>query len=128
MTVDTIRGVFGPLPLPICTFAHTLKQILVLIAIQITLIMTFFKFSFIFVFKTIPIMEDKFLSLFIFISVNLSSCFIMISRLYIIQRPLLPQVSTFVINSMFFFMAERCCEKKLNLKHLPLCFIYAQWP
>ena len=101
-TMDTIRVVFGPLPLWLCTIGATTKHFVVLNVAQITLILTCFKFSFIFFFKTIPIMEDNFLSLFIYISVNITSGVMLLIRYHLLQRPFIAQVRYHICSSMLF--------------------------
>ena len=93
MTLDAIRCIFGPLPLPICTLIHSLKMVIFLNVCQITMILTCVKFAFIFIFKSIPNMEDNLLSVFIYLAVNLLSIYYTILRMMTLKRPLIHQVN-----------------------------------
>ena len=93
MTFDTIRCIFGPLPLPFCTLAHFTKQMIFLNVSQITMILTCTKFAYIFIFKSIPTIEDNLVSVFIYIMVNIMSFLAVFSRMMLLKRPLVHQVN-----------------------------------
>lgn len=91
-TIDLIRILFGPLPLGICNLGIFGKNLFFASVSLLTVAATVTKFTFVCIFKSIPVMEDQFLSFYLFFSINIFSCLISFSRLYLPGRPLLNQV------------------------------------
>ena len=60
--IDAIRAMFGPLPVPVCKIGAFLKVATVVKFCLLSFAMTLTKFVFIFIFKSIPVMDDSFLS------------------------------------------------------------------
>ena len=95
-TMDIIRTVFGPLPLPVCSLIILAKNCIYANVAQITAMMTLIRFVIIFFYKSLPVMEDKLLSVIIYAMVNIFSFIAAFSRMFLAKRPYLPQVSTFI--------------------------------
>ena len=92
MTIDCIRALYGPLNKFICLFNVFIKNVGPINACMITLTMTLTKFVFVFIYKSIPVMEDDFLSTFIYI--NMISILASLSRMYLPGRPIFNEVNT----------------------------------
>ena len=60
--IDAVRATFGPLPVPVCKIGAFLKVATVVKFCLLSFAMTLTKFIFIFIFKSIPVMDDSFLS------------------------------------------------------------------
>ena len=94
MTIDCIRAIYGPLNNSICLFNVFIKNVGPINACMITLTMTLTKFVFVFIYKSIPVMEDDFLSTFIYMNINMISILATLSRMYLPGRPIFNQVNT----------------------------------
>ena len=92
MTTDTLRAVFGPPPYFICSISVFIKHCFFLNVAQNILAITVVKSILILFFKSFPIMNDQFLSFYIFVLVHLISIYINILRFMAFQKPLRHQV------------------------------------
>ena len=92
MTIDTMRVFFGPLNFYVCTFGVFIKNVQAINICFITLTITITKFVFVFIYKSIPVMEDNFLSTFIYLTSNMVSILATLSRMYLPGRPIFNQV------------------------------------
>ena len=92
-TIDTLRSVVGPLPYAICTVNVYIKNLAHINISLFSLAMTATKFSFVCVYKSIPIMEDNFLSTVIFATSNIISILAAAAKLYLPGRPIMNVVN-----------------------------------
>ena len=97
LAIDVVRAIFGPLNDFVCTFGVFIKNVVPINASLITLSMTITKFVFVFIYKSIPCMEDNFLSFFIYLTINMISILSTFSRLYLPGRPIFNKVLLFFI-------------------------------
>ena len=69
-TLDTIRAVYGPLPQKLCWVGVLSKNWSHYAVLLFTLAIILTKFMFICIFKSMPVMDDDFLLLFISTTIN----------------------------------------------------------
>lgn len=98
--LDLLRVFVGPLPKPVCFFVVFMKNVLQLNMSMIAFCITLTKFLIICVYKSIPVMDDNFISLFLIILVNIISILITVSRKYLPGRPILNEVKFLKTNFM----------------------------
>ena len=101
MTFDTIRCIFGPLPLSLCTVITVLKGVIFLNICQITMVLTSVKAAFIFFFKSIPTLDDNLVSVYMYMTVNVLSFTVASFRMISLKTPLFHQVRFFRLRTVF---------------------------
>ena len=84
--IDAIRAMFGPLPVPVCKIGAFLKVATVVKFCLHSFAMTLTKFVFIFIFKSIPVMDDSFLSFVINSNVTLWTFLTSSAKFYFEQK------------------------------------------
>ena len=72
-TIDALRSVVGPLPYAVCIVNIYVKNLAHINISLFSLAMTATKFAFVCIYKSIPIMEDNFLTTVIFATSNVIS-------------------------------------------------------
>ena len=92
-TIDTLRSVVGPLPYAVCTVNVYVKNLAHINISLFSLAMTATKFAYVCIYKSIPIMEDNFLSTVIFTTSNTISILAAAAKLYLPGRPILNVVN-----------------------------------
>ena len=93
LNFDLLRVFYGPLPESVCFFVVFMKNVLHLNICFIALLITLTKFLIICVYKSIPIMNDNFLTVFLYTSVYLISILTTCARKYLPGRPILNEVN-----------------------------------
>ena len=83
----------GPLPYAVCTVNVYVKNLAHINISLFSLAMTATKFACVCIYKSIPIMEDNFLSTVIFTTSNTISIFAAAAKLYLPGRPILNVVN-----------------------------------
>lgn len=101
ISIDMIRMLWGPLPAAICDIGVLAKNMFLASVSQTVLYMTLTKFLFVFVYKSIPSIDDDFLSVFIFVLVYIISLLASASRLSLPGRPILNKVNSELIQKLF---------------------------
>ncbi len=91
-TIDTIRAVIGPLPKAVCKVGIFTKNIFFTNTAQNVMAMTIFKYIFVVVYRSIPIMDDNFLSTYLIISINMISIISSLVRMVAPGRPILNEL------------------------------------
>ena len=86
----------GPLPYVVCTVNVCIKNIAHINVSLFTLAITATKFAFVCIYKSIPIMEDNFLSTVIYATSNTISILGAAAKLYLPGRPILNVVNTYI--------------------------------
>ena len=81
--IDALRVFVGPLPQELCSLGVFFKNFILTNISLITLIMTCTKFAFVYIYKSIPVMEDTFLSIFCYIGCSIISAFAAFSRMFL---------------------------------------------
>ena len=97
LTIDFFRAFYGPLNGLICYIGVYFKNVLPLNAALITVTMTITKFVLVCIYKSFPIMVDNFLSIFIYILINMISNFSTLARFYLPGRPVVTMVISFKV-------------------------------
>ena len=95
-TIDTLRSVVGPLPYVVCSVNVYMKNLAHINVSLFTLSITATKFSFVCIYKSIPLMEDNFLSTVIYATSNTISILGAAAKLYLPGRPILNVVNTYI--------------------------------
>ena len=80
--IDALRAMFGPLPLGLCQFGTFVKGYVAVNLSMLTLSVTIIKFLLAYVYKSMPTMEDNFLSLVIVVTINIISFLATFGRMY----------------------------------------------
>ena len=93
---EQVRSVFGPLPSILCQFGSFIRVCSGISILLLSLVITGTKFTFFCIFRSIPTMDDHFLSFTININVNVLSFLATVSKFYIDSRPNVSEVSTFL--------------------------------
>ena len=92
MSIDTLRFLIGPLPYFLCSLHVFAKNVIFINFFLILLAMSFTKFAFVCIFKSIPIMDDNFLSVYIFVLIHIISILGSIARFRLPGKPVLDEV------------------------------------
>lgn len=92
ISLDTLRVFVGPLPRLLCKTSVLVKNIVTLNVSQISLLMTVSKFFFLCYYKSIPLMDDNFLSTFCYMIINLISILATTARFYLPGKPTLNEL------------------------------------
>lgn len=87
ITIDSLRAMIGPLPRTICQINIAMKNIVQVNVSLLALSMTMTKFAFLCIYKSIPMMDDNFLSTFGYILINLISILATVLKFYMPGRP-----------------------------------------
>ena len=88
LTLETLRVLVGPLPRILCQLIVFVKNLVCYNVCQSCIMMTLTKLAFLCHFKSIPIMEDNFLSTFLYLIFNLLSILTVLARFYLPGTPL----------------------------------------
>ena len=92
ITIDGLRAFTGPMPSFICTFDIFMKNVVMTSSVLFMFAIICTKFSFIFVFKSIPAMNDSFLSTFICIASYMITILASSSRIFHTTKPIMNKV------------------------------------
>lgn len=92
VTIDTLRALIGPMPVILCKASLVVKNIVTYNVSQISLAITVTKFAFLCIYKSIPVMEDNFLSTVAIVVINTISILATAGRFYLPGRPVLNEV------------------------------------
>ena len=116
-TMDLFRSIYGPLPDSLCVFIVFMKNIIQLNVSQLSMMLTVTKFAFVCIYKSIPSMNDNFLSIYIYMSINMVSFLTTLSRKYLPGRPILLEVKKIE------------CFSKLSARSAPSysAFVWCNW-
>ena len=95
-TIDALRSVVGPLPYVVCSVNVYMKNLAHINVSLFTLAITAAKFSFVCIYKSIPLMEDNFLSTVIYATSNTISILGAAAKFYLPGRPILNVVNTYI--------------------------------
>lgn len=90
--IDTLRIVSGPLPKYVCSTSLFVKNVVFNNIAMFSLAMTFTRFLCVCVYKSLPVMEDNFLSRFLNLLINLLSVLAVAGRYYLPGKPILQEL------------------------------------
>ena len=108
--LDLLRVLIGPLPLGLCRFNIFMKNFVHFNICQFCLLLSATRFLFVCVYKSIPMLEDSFISAYLYISTNMISALLTLVIFYFPGKPVLNEV-----NPDF---------SRINNDHLLLDFVY----
>lgn len=92
---DVMRAYLGPLSSPFCKVLAFAKSVIPLNLGLLTFVNTLTKFYFVCVSKSIPVMEDNFLSVVIYLTINILSMLATAAKMFLAEKPLLLEVNHF---------------------------------
>lgn len=92
VTVDTFRAILGPMPSFICELSVFYKNFFLVSIVQNIFCMTLYKFMCICIYRSLPVLEDNFLALFLLLNTSLVSFLAAGSRMSLPGRPILNKV------------------------------------
>ena len=91
--ISPIRILYGALPIGVCKFSSFVQMVTILNICHLTILISGTRFAFVYIFKSVPAMDDKFLSIFLMILVNSWSVLAAISKIYINEKALMSEVN-----------------------------------
>ena len=94
--IENLRIFSGPLPLSICKIGTFIRVYEASSLMVLSLIITGTKFVFVCVYRSIPTMNDNFLSLVIVLNTNILILLFTMSKFYIEDKSLMAEVSNFI--------------------------------
>ena len=92
--IDVARAIYGPMPSPICTFEIFVINFLHINVSLIIVAVTGTKFTYVCIYRSIPTMEDGFISTYVYLTSTMISILGAIAKLIVPGRPLMNHVST----------------------------------
>ena len=92
---DVMRAYLGPLSSPFYKVLAFAKSVIPLNLGLLTFVNTLTKFYFVCVSKSIPVMEDNFLSVVIYLTINILSMLATAAKMFLAEKPLLLEVNHF---------------------------------
>lgn len=87
-----LRRLLGPLPMIYCKISSFFQYLAIFNSCHFTILIVGTKFCFIYIFKSIPVMDDKLLSTFIMLMVNLWSLLAITGKMYVDEKVTFPEV------------------------------------
>ena len=110
MLFDHARALFGPLPLVLCRAGTFIRVFCGSNILILSLTITGTKFLLVFIFRSIPLMDDNFLSFTINIIVNIVIFLATMSKFYIEDRPNVGEViDNFLFSCRLFVCIDEAC-------------------
>ena len=110
MFFDHVRALFGPLPSILCRTGTFIRVFCGSNILVLSLIITGTKFLLVFIFRSIPLMDDNFLSFTINIIVNIVIFLATMSKFYIEDRPNVAEViDHFLFSCRLFVCIDEAC-------------------
>ena len=106
MLFDQVRALFGPLPLVLCRTGTFIRVFCGSNILVLSLIITGTKFLLVCVFRSIPLMDDNFLSFTINIIVNVIMFLATMSKFYIEDRPNVAEVKNVLLGKNIYKIAK----------------------
>ena len=110
MFLDHVRALFGPLQSILCRTGTFIRVFCGCNILVLSLIITGTKFLLVFIFRSIPLMDDNFLSFTINIIVNIVIFLATMSKFYIEDRPNVAEViDHFLFSCRLFVCIDEAC-------------------
>ena len=91
--LDLLRVLIGPLPMGICRLNIFMKNFVHLNILFFCLLLSLTRFTFVCIYKSMPTMEDSFISTYLYISTNMISALLTIVMFYCPGKPVLNEVN-----------------------------------